>query len=289
MNIEGFKVTIVGLGVIGGAFAQALKLIGASKVYGIDICEATLKKAKILGFIDDGYTDGSVALPESDLVIVALYPDSLEKFILDNNQFFKKNSIITDTLGIKNKISETIKPLVRNDVDFILGHPMAGKEKKGIEFADMNVFKNANYILIRDNTNKKENLEFLESLIYKIGFKNINYLTTQEHDEIVAFTSQLTHILAVTLINSDTEKYNTAKFIGDSYRDLTRIAKINEVLWTELFLGNKSNLINMIENFENKLSQIKNYLINDDKEQLQKEFITSTKRREKLDKKYITD
>ena len=203
----------------------------------------------------------------------------------DNIDFFKNGCIVTDAVGIKSKIIEELKPILdksKNKIDFIFGHPMAGREKRGIDFADSKVFQNANYILINDIKNKNENLELFENIIYKLGFKNINYLTKEEHDEIIAFTSQLTHAIAVALMNSDNDKYDTNKYIGDSFRDLTRIAKINEDLWSELFLGNKDNLLKMIEQFEKKLEVIKDSLKNENIETLKQEFIISSNRREKI-------
>ena len=113
---------------------------------------------------------------------------------------------------------------------------MAGREKKGFEYASKDVFKNANYILIEHPVNKKECIEFMEKFVGTLGFKSVKIMSPQAHDEIISFTSQLPHAIAVALINSDNEKYDTGKYIGDSYRDLTRIANINEALWSELFL-----------------------------------------------------
>ena len=281
MRLEEITVTVVGLGVIGGSFAEGLKKAGAKKVYGIDNNKETIKKAVESGIVDGAFEDGKVPLPESDLVIISLYPELLEKFILENNGNFKGNSIITDVTGIKEKVLLEVKPKLRKDVDFILGHPMAGREKRGIDYADSNVFKNANYILIKDG-NKEENVSLMMEIIEKLGFKNVNYLDAGEHDEIIAFTSQLTHAIAVSLINSDDNKYDTNKFIGDSYRDLTRIAKINEDLWAELFLGNKENLLFMIDKFEKRLDILKDAIRGEDIETLKKEFRESSSRREKI-------
>ncbi|MCP1223378.1 prephenate dehydrogenase [Sebaldella sp. S0638] len=281
MRLEEITVTVVGLGVIGGSFAEGLKKAGAKKVYGIDNNKDTIKKAVESGIVDGAFEDGKVPLPESDLVIISLYPELLEKFILENNGNFKENSIITDVTGIKEKVLLEVKPKLRKDVDFILGHPMAGREKRGIDYADSNVFRNANYILIKDG-NKEENVSLMMEIIEKLGFKNVNYLDAGEHDEIIAFTSQLTHAIAVSLINSDDNKYDTNKFIGDSYRDLTRIAKINEDLWAELFLGNKENLLFMIDKFEKRLDILKDAIRGEDIETLKKEFRESSSRREKI-------
>lgn len=281
MRLEDIAITVVGLGVVGGSFAEGLKKAGAGKVYGIDNNLETLKKAKKSGIVDEAFENGKIPLPETDLVIISLYPELLETFILENNEYFKKNSIITDVTGIKGKVLREVKPKLRKDIDFILGHPMAGREKRGIDYADSGVFKNANYILIKAD-NKEKNINLMKEIIEKLGFKNINFLDTEEHDEIIAFTSQLTHAIAVSLINSDDNKYDTNKFIGDSYRDLTRIAKINEDLWAELFLGNKDNLLFMIEKFEKRLDVLKEAVKSEDIETLKKEFRESSRRREQI-------
>ena len=284
-GIDELIVSIIGLGVVGGAFAEGLKNIGVGEVYGDDIDTQTLTKAKAKGVIDEGFLNAKIPISNSDIVIISLYPNLLKNFMEENIEFFKEGSIVTDAVGIKSKIIDELKPILeksKNKIDFIFGHPMAGREKRGIDFADSKVFQNANYILINDIENKKENIDLFENLIHKLGFKNINFLTKEEHDEIIAFTSQLTHAIAVALMNSDDEKYETNKYIGDSFRDLTRIAKINEDLWSELFLGNKDNLLKMIEQFEKKLEVIKKALNDEDGEKLKEEFIISSNRREKI-------
>ena len=285
-GLEELTVTIVGLGVIGGSFAESLTNIGFKTIYGIDINEDSLVKAKEKGIITEGFLETKEPLKKSDLIIITLYPDLMKSFFINNIENFKNGAVITDVVGIKGKIMEEIRPIMEKsgkDIDFIFGHPMAGREKRGIDFADSNVFKKANYIIIKDKKNKIENLEMLSEIIRKMGFKSISFLTEKEHDEIIAFTSQLTHAIAVALVNSDSQKYDTNKFIGDSYRDLTRIAKINEVLWSELFMGNKENLLKMIEQFENELDVIKDALKNDDLGTLKERFISSTKRREQIE------
>ena len=285
-RIEELTVTIVGLGVIGAAFAQSFRKIGIKTIYGIDIDEETIKKAEEKNMINKGFLETREPLQKSDLVIITLYPNIVKSFFVNNIKNFKENVIITDVIGIKGKIIKEIKPIIEKsekNIDFVFGHPMAGREKRGIDFADSKVFQNANYILIKDEKNKKENLELLSEIIKKMGFKSVSFLTAEEHDEIIAFTSQLTHAIAVSLVNSDNQKYDTNRFIGDSYRDLTRIAKINEDLWSELFLGNKENLLKMIEQFENELDIIKEALKNNDIGTLKEQFIISTRRRENID------
>ena len=159
---------------------------------------------------------------------------------------------------------------------------MAGREKKGIDYATNEVFKGANFLIIKTEKNKEENLKLIEKLAYEMGFKHIKRTSPQFHDEMIAFTSQLPHVLAVALINSDIEGRNTGEFIGDSYRDLTRIANMNEKLWSLLFLGNKENLLKVMNRFEKEFDEIKKSIEEDDEEKLQELFIKSTKRREKL-------
>ena len=285
-KIENLTVTIVGLGVIGAAFAQSFKEMGMKTVYGIDIDEETINKAEEKNMINKGFLETREPLEKSDFVVITLYPNLMKSFFVNNIDYFKKNAIITDVVGIKEKIIKDIDPIIEKsgrNIDFIFGHPMAGREKRGIDFADNRVFKDANYIIIKNEKNKKENLELLSQIVKCMGFKKVSFLTAQEHDEIIAFTSQLTHAIAVSLVNSDSEKYDTNRFIGDSYRDLTRIAKINEDLWAELFMGNKKNLLKMIQQFERELDIIKDALNDNDLGTLKEKFIISTKRREKID------
>jgi len=276
------KIVVVGLGVIGGSFTMALKEAGYDDVYGIDTNEETLVKAEDLGLIKQGFTSGEEIVKSADIIIMSLYPRLVKKFITDNKDNFKNGAVITDATGIKKMFVEHIVNILPNNIDFVFGHPMAGREKKGIDFASSQVFKGANYILTPIDRNKEENLNLIENLAYEIGFKRVRRITPEHHDEMIGFTSQLPHALAVALVNSDVEGRDTGSFIGDSYRDLTRIANINEDLWSELFLGNKENLLMSIQNFEDELDKIKYAIKDNDMESLKKIFIKSTKRREKL-------
>lgn len=276
------NIVVVGLGVIGGSFTMALKNAGFKDVYGIDINEESLKKAKELGLIKEGFTSGEKILNDADLIIISLYPRLVKSFIEKNKNNFKDGAVITDATGIKKFFIEDVIKILPNNIDFVFGHPMAGREKKGIDFASAEVFKGANYIITPVSRNKPENIDMIEELVKKLGFKRVRRITPEFHDEMIGYTSQLPHTIAVALMNSDIEGRETGSFIGDSYRDLTRIANINEDLWSELFLGNKDNLLTSIKNFEDELDKIKNAINNDDKEELKKLFIKSTQRREKL-------
>ena len=278
------KIVIVGLGVIGGSFAMALNEAGYKQVFGIDTNKETIKKAEELGIIKKGSPKGEEFLKEADLVIISIYPKLVENFVESNKDNFKDGAIITDATAIKGMFINEITKILPENVDFVFGHPMAGREKRGIDFASSKVFKGANYIITPIERNKEENIKVIEDLAYEIGFKRVRRITPEFHDEMIGFTSQLPHAMAVALINSDEEGRDTGSFIGDSYRDLTRIANINEDLWSELFLGNKDNLLKAINNFELQLDLIKKAIYDNDKEALKEYFIKSTKRREKLNK-----
>ena len=278
------KIVIVGLGVIGGSFAMALNEAGYKQVFGIDTNKETIKKAEELGIIKKGSPKGEEFLKEADLVIISIYPKLVENFVESNKDNFKDGAIITDATGIKGMFINEITKILPENVDFVFGHPMAGREKRGIDFASSKVFKGANYIITPIERNKEENIKVIEDLAYEIGFKRVRRITPEFHDEMIGFTSQLPHAMAVALINSDEEGRDTGSFIGDSYRDLTRIANINEDLWSELFLGNKDNLLKAINNFELQLDLIKKAIYDNDNEALKEYFIKSTKRREKLNK-----
>lgn len=276
------NIVIVGLGVVGGSFAMALKKAGYTDVYGIDTNAETIDKAKKQGLIKDGSGNPKEFLPIADLTIVSIYPKIVKDFIINNIDSFKSGSVITDATGIKKMFIDEIVKILPEDIDFVFGHPMAGREKKGIDYASAEVFEGANYIITPISRNKEENIKLVENLAKNIGFKRIRRITPEFHDEMIGYTSQLPHAIAVSLINSDIEGRDTGSFIGDSYRDLTRIANINGELWSELFLGNKDNLLKAINNFELQLDLIKKAIYDDDKESLMEYFQKSTERREKL-------
>ncbi len=276
------KIVIVGLGVIGGSFALALQEAGYRDVFGVDIDSDTITKAKTRGLIADGGTDAACFLPEADLVVLALYPTLVIPFVRQYRSCFTSRTVLTDTTGIKMTLIRDIQEILPESVDFVFGHPMAGREKKGIEYASKEVFRGANYLITPTEQNRPENLDLVENLAYELGFGSVRRVAPEQHDEIIGFTSQLPHAMAVALVNSDVEGRDTGRFIGDSYRDLTRIANINADLWSELFLGNRQNLLQAIQHFERELDLIKDAVVREDPEQLQRCFRRAAARRERL-------
>ena len=192
---------------------------------------------------------------------------------------FKRDAIIADAVGIKRKLVDIMEMYKDDEVEFVFTHPIAGREKIGIKYSDEAIFQNANFVITPTKYNKEESLNLIEVLAKQMGFKNISRISDVAHDDIIAFTSQLTHAIAISLVNSDNDKYDTNLFIGDSYKDLTRIAMINEELWSELFLQNKDFLVRRISNFESKLTELKKALLNNDSKKLKALMINSTEKR----------
>lgn len=273
------KIVIVGLGVIGASFAQGLTQAGVKEVYGIDINQDTLQKAKTAGMIKEGYIRPSEILPQADLVMLTLYPNQVADFVKKNQGHFKPRAVLTDVTGIKTSIIKEVMEVLPEDNDFVFAHPMRGSEKVGIIGADYKKFLGANALITPIPTNKKESLDLVERLYRRVGFTVISYVSPEEHDEQIAYVSQLMHVLSVAAVNSEADK-EINLFAGDSFKELTRIASINGPLWTELFMGNKDYLIGAIERFEDELARIKEAVNHENYEQLQDIFKKSTNRRD---------
>lgn len=273
------NIAIIGLGNIGGSFALSIKAnLPQHNIYAIDIDEDTLQNAKAQGLITDGSTDFKEIIPKADLIIFAVYPTLLVQLVRDYVPYLKDGCIITDVTGVKTSIIDDVEPLLPEHVDFVFGHPMAGRENRGLEFSSREVFIGANYLITPTPRNKKENVELLKTFVKDLGFGNISVITPDFHDEVIGFTSQLAHVIAISLINSDDVNRNTKKYTGDSYRDLTRITNINEKLWPELFMMNKDHLVKHIDNFQTQLDKLNHAIQSDDVETMEAMMLESTKR-----------
>lgn len=273
---------IIGLGLLGGSYAQGLKQAGYT-VYGIARRQETIDYALAHNLIDEGSTDPKL-VKKADIVLFALYPKIMIEWIQENYYLFKPHAILSDVSGVKQGVVKPIQCLLEGSGnEFISTHPMAGKESSGIEEADVSMFKQANFIIVPTDKNTQAAIDTMYAVAKILQFNHISILSVEEHDQMIAFLSQLTHVIAVSLMNThDNDKL--VDYTGDSFRDLTRIAKINENMWSELFLFNKDNLLNQIDAFENSLSIFKEALKNEDIEQMKHLFRQSTQRRKKFDK-----
>lgn len=283
MDLRGFNITIVGLGLIGGSYAKALRKLNPKRLWAIDKDPNTIKKAEEAKVIDFSGLDPKYMLSESNLIIMALYPEATISFIEENMTHFKPSSIITDICGLKVNIISKINEILRSDVEFVGGHPMAGKELSGFNNADESIFENANYFLTPTKSNKRETLEFMENLIIALGCKKPILISAEDHDRIIAYTSHLPHISAVSLINCFTPEKHLKTLIGGSFKDATRVASLNSILWLELIKTNKENVINILDCFINNLMELKDIIKNDDAEKLLHEFNSASDRRKELE------
>ncbi len=273
------KICIVGLGLLGGSYAQKLSLLGYH-VNAIDTNLESIEYALEKQYIQKGSNDPSL-VKDADLVIFGLYPMALVNWLKENQHLLKKGCICTDVTGIKQMIMAKIKPFLRLDINFIFAHPMCGKEVSGIKNSDAKMFLDANFIIIKDDN--IEAMETIEQLARILGFARISYLDAKKHDEMIAFLSQLTHVIAVCLMNCK-EDNDLKKYTGDSFRDLTRIAKINENLWYELFIENKDLLLAQMDEFILSLKEFRSALLNEDEVKIKSLFRQATKRRGEFDK-----
>ncbi len=276
------RIGIIGLGLLGGSYAQGLSEAGY-QVSGIDINADAVKKALERGWIVKGGEDPSL-IQDCDIVISALYPDAFVEWVKKNQDHFKSGCILSDVTGIKRKVMRSLKEVLRKDVEYIAVHPMAGRESKGIDHADASQFAAANYIIVTDNDNTKEAIDTARQIGEALRFAKISVLDSERHDRIIGFVSQLCHVIAISLMNISDDP-SLVDYTGDSFRDLTRIADINEDLWPELFIGNKDFLIEEIDSLIEEMESMKELIDAEDVEALKKKMILATVRRRRFNKK----
>ena len=277
------QILIVGLGVIGGSYARALSRNGY-RVRCITKEQKDIDYALSLGMIEEGSTDVTKEMVEwADLVVFALYPHIFVEWIKEYQHLFRAGTLITDVTGVKSRIVAEVQEMLRPDVEFIAAHPMAGRESSGVEYSDDRVFLGANYIITPTERNTPEAIEVCRALGEVLGFARISQLSPEEHDRMIAFLSQLTHCIAVTLMTSNNSPM-MEQYTGDSFRDLTRIAKINDVMWSELFLLNREALLEQMDAFADEFDRFRTLLRQEDGEAMRETMRRATARRSLFDK-----
>ncbi len=239
------KIGIVGLGLIGGSMAKALKSRTEHEIYGFDQVESVQLKARLLEAID---ADLNVEnLGEMDLVLIALYPAAAIEYARENAARFKKGGIVMDLCGVKEIVCEPLRQLAaQNGFVFIGAHPMAGREFSGFTYSTERLFDGASMILVPFSGTAIETVHAVKQLFQSVGFANLQISTPEEHDRMIAFTSQLAHVVSSAYIKSPTA-LNHIGFSAGSYKDMTRVAKLNEEMWTELFMSNPAHLVAEID------------------------------------------
>jgi prephenate dehydrogenase len=278
------KILIVGLGLLGGSYAKALTDKGY-EVYAITKEQKSIDYALNHGMIKAGTTEiDADMIAAADITVFALYPHVFVEWVKENGKYFKKGAIITDVTGVKCAIVDEIQALLPEGAEFIAAHPMAGREVYGVENSNPDMFKGANYIVTPTAKNTESAIEICKELGSLLGFASVSVISPQKHDRMIAFLSQLTHCIAVALMTCNDDA-NLCRYTGDSFRDLTRIARINEDMWSELFMLNKDMLISEIKAFEGELEKLRRSMETDDVDTMKKMMRVSTERRGMFDKK----
>ena len=246
---------IVGLGLIGGSYAKALRNLKVRKILGMDISHGIARACLNANMIDEVIEADGSNLKEADVIICSVYPEAIVGFVRQN---------------------------VQNFAEFISGHPMAGRQGSGLGMSDAAIFNNSNYIIVPTEKNTPEAVRWLEEFAKALGCARSVKVSTEDHDKIIAYTSDLPHITAVALVNSASYNENTQYFIAGGFRDATRVADINPDLWSDLFLSNRANVIAEIENYQNQLERWKKAIENNDRETLKEIMREAGPRRRQL-------
>ena len=278
------KILIVGLGLMGGSYAKALTQKGFF-VSAITKEQSSIDYALNEKIISKGfsYVDEST-VQDADLIIFALYPQTFKNWVIEYQHLFKSGAVITDVTGVKKSVVYDIQSILRDDVEFIAAHPMAGREVYGVKNCNEKMFYGANYIVVPTEKNTPAAIKLCEDLGILLGFGHISRLTPEKHDEMIGFVSQLTHCIAISLMTC-CENEHLVDYTGDSFRDLTRIAKINEDMWSELFLLNKDELISQMDIFIKEFTNLKELISDNNTDKIKEKMRLSTKRRALFDKK----
>jgi len=278
------KILIVGLGLLGGCYAMALKKKGFY-VSAITKEKDDITYALENGLIDCGSNEVDAKLIENaDIIVFALYPHTFVEWIKENGHLIKEGTIITDVTGVKSCIVYDIQAMLKPGVEFISAHPMAGREVSGVRNSDDSIFKEANYIVVPTDKNTFGAIELCKELGQILGFARVAVLNPEKHDEMIAFLSQLTHCIAVSLMCAN-DNPGLVLYTGDSFRDLTRIAKINDEMWSELFLSNREALLREMEKYKKAFDRLYDCVKNNDREEMRSMMRISTERRIEFNKK----
>jgi prephenate dehydrogenase len=276
----GKHIVIVGLGLIGGSMAKALRGFDDCDIIGVDVSQPTLRYALEHNIIDRAEEDPAAALAVGDLVFLCLHPQGIVDFMAEHRDHFRPGAMVTDVCGVKGAILEGAKVLPPT-VSFVGGHPMAGTEFSGIQHALVNMFHNAHYILTPNEQSSPEHLALMERVAKYVGCADVVQTTPEQHDAIIAYTSQMMHIIAVSVCD-DPSLFQYQGFEGDSFRSCTRVAALDVSLWTQLFSMNSAALGAALEQLEENLRSYRQAIQSGDREALSQKLAFSSARKRQM-------
>lgn len=280
-GFTGKVLTIVGLGLMGGSIAKALRRNTKLRIRGLGRSPARLQTALDQGIIDEAYTDAKAALHGADFVIVCQYPGQTAEFILQNMSHFERGCILTDVCGVKTWLIDTVLPQLRPDIHFVPGHPMAGREKGGLEQSTTTLYDGCNYLLTPLDQNPPRIVAQVEAFARLLGAKQVVCTTPQQHDAMIAYTSQLPHALAVAYVLA-ADGRNPLPFSAGSYRDVSRVATINDEMWCELFLANRTALLGELDGLMQQLKSLRDAIAAEDADEIAQRMRLATRAKEAL-------
>lgn len=271
-------VAIVGLGLMGGSFAKGLKKLGAV-VIGINRTKEVAEEALLSGVVD---SIDRKDWKKAKLIIFCTPIRGTAEFIKEHVQEFHPEAVLTDIAGVKGDMAEYVREMIPPSMDFISTHPMCGREGAGFSQSKSEIFQGANFLIIPHEKNKAEHIDMIRRLALELGASHVTEVTAEEHDRRIAYTSDLPHVIAAALVNSRSMTEETKYFIGGSFRDETRVADINSILWTDLFLENRENLLEEIDRFSQSLSEFRKALKEKDEASLKEQLEKAGKRKRSL-------
>lgn len=272
------NVLIIGLGLLGGSYAKALTKKGFD-VRAITLSQDDIDYAVSQGFISGGSTSVDEKLiADAQLIVFSLYPHTFLEWVEQYGNLIKSGTVVTDVTGVKGCIVEKVQDILPSGVEFIAAHPMAGREVCGVRNADDSIFHSANYIVVPTNRNTPDGIRLCCDLGRTLGFADISSLNVKQHDEMIAFLSQLAHVIAVSLMCANGDP-NLVRYTGNSFRDLTRIANINDEMWSELFLANREALLKEMDSYRDAFNRLYDTVKNNDRETMREMMRLSSARR----------
>ena len=273
-------VAVVGLGLIGGSMAMGLHGFEDYEILGVDVSQPTLRYALEQGIVDRATDNAAAALKEANLVFLCMHPQGIVNFLTEYKDCFKPGTMVTDVCGIKGAVLEAARDLPEG-VSFLGGHPMAGREVSGIQNAIPNMFQAAHYILTPNEQSTPEHIALMERVANHIGCADVVKTTAQQHDAIIAYTSQMMHVIAVAVCD-DPSLFEYQGFEGDSFRGCTRVAALDVPLWTQLFTLNSDALCKALECLENNLHEYRRVIQQGSQEELVEKLNVSSARKRKM-------
>ncbi len=275
------KIGIVGLGLIGGSMARSIKMHTKHTVLGIDLKESEMKKAELVGAIDGRLTDEEIG--KCDVIIVALFPGQIVNYIKSHAHLFSEGTRVFDCGGVKKMVCEPLREITKEAKwKFMGGHPMAGREFSGFSYSKDDLFEQASMILTPAPETTIEERQWAKNFFLSIGFLRVRFTTPEDHDEIIGYTSQMAHVVSSAYVKTPMALKHKG-FSAGSFQDMTRVARLNEDMWTELFLDNREPLIHEVQGMIDRMIEYRDALVDGDEQKLRQLLREGREMKEMLD------